>query len=395
MRARPLTRTALGATVMMLGTVLAGPAAAVPNGSSHALSVPALLPYQFSVRAAPLENYLHFFRELDSDTGYSRVRLAHRTGEPVGSARAVGAAYWLLTDDEPCLLGCDPPCPESTPSNPTVASTSNPRECKDVLPGPGTLGVPPDVLPLNGTGSAPRVGAQTPSEFSATGSAQAVALSVGAGVNTGAVGSTSTGSVDRVTGAFTGVARGVVTDIALPGGKLATVTSMLGVSVAPGVAPKVDYLLSLVTWDGAGMASKVDQQSFTIGGNQIPLVDLVRNVNAQLAALGERLGSLIDLGVRVLEPVDDYTVYGTRFRVSAPVLVVGVDPDVSLPAPTGASGLRIGSAVFEGGFRNRQFDTEHGRNDVGGGLSYKVHHEVVQIHMREAGDRIPASFSLI
>lgn len=345
---RTPARAVAAGCALALVVLSATPSSAVSTERAVSTELPA---YQFTVRAAPVETYVRYFRELDSDAGYSRVQLAHRWGEAQAQARALGAVYWLLTDDEPCLLGCEPPCPEGVPPNPTVEATSDPNECPERVPGISALGLRPDVTGLVDAASKPAVTARTPSEVSATGSARVVDLSGTLGVTAGMVGSTSTGSVDRSTGAFAGVARSFVADVTLPGGELATVTSMLGVVDAPGSIPKVDYLLSVAAGGGAGATSEVNRQAFTIAGRQVPLVDLVRRVNLQLAALGSQLAALADLGVRVLPPAADYATPGPRFRVSAPVVVLGAEPDLSwLPVPTGDSGVRLANAVFEGNY---------------------------------------------
>jgi hypothetical protein len=307
-------------------------------------------PYQFTIRAAAVEHYFHFFREVDSDAGYSRVQLSHDEGAESGSAQALGAAYWLFTDDAPCLLGCQPPCPDSPVINPTVAQTANPRSCNDRVPGLGAFGLATGPAKELDSGATSRVSARTPTQWSATGSSRVVDAGGTDGVDTGGVGSVSTASVDRVTGHYTGSADGFVTDLKLAGDRFATVTSMLRVTADPGTMPKVDYLLSLVATGGSGWSSGVDQTSVTLAGSRIPLVDLVSQVNTQLKSLGAGLASLADLGVRVLAPVTDYAPGTDRFRVSAPVLLIACAPAAGGPTPTHDTGVRVGTAVFEGSY---------------------------------------------
>jgi|GEM_PF-6677209 len=325
-------------------------AVAVIAPAGPASAVPTRLPYQFTVRAAPVEAYVHYFREVDNDIGFSRVQLAHRSGDLAGVARALAAAYWPAIDDEPCLLGCEPPCPESALVNPTVARTSTPRECTDRVPGPANVGVPPSIARALAGLPAPRATVNAPSDVFATGSSRVLDPSVMNGVNIAAAGSSATASMDRNTGRFLGVARSFVTDLVLPGGSLAAVTSLLQVTATPGADPVVDYRLSLTSATGAGASSDLGREGFTIAGSRVPLAELVGNVNGQLAELGSVLGTLADLGVRVLAPIADRSDDGRRFRVSAPVLLLGVDPAVALPAPTGGSGVRVGSAIFEGSY---------------------------------------------
>ncbi|MBV9822012.1 MAG: hypothetical protein JO144_07165, partial [Actinobacteria bacterium] len=262
-------------------------------------------PYQFTIRAAAVEQYLQFFREIDSDLGFSRVLLSHFSGAPAGSSTALGASYWLLTDDAPCLLGCEPPCPKTAVINPTVARTANPKDCDNKTPGLAALGVPAQVQKELGEPSRPRSDAATPSTNTALASARIAQVAGNAGFQAAAVGSESTATVDPITGHYVGTSRGYVLDLHLAGDRLATVTSLLRVTAEPSSMPKVDYLLSLVSSGGNGWQSGVDQGSFTIAGSAIPLSDFLAKFNAQLATLGSSLGNLADLGVRVLAPATD------------------------------------------------------------------------------------------
>jgi hypothetical protein len=336
-RTRRAASALAGATLLWAGQV--GPAAAAPRS--------AMPPYQFTVRAAPVETYLQYFRELVQDIGFSRVQIAHRADEATGHARAVGAAYWLLTDDEPCLLGCEPPCPEATVVNATEARTANPRECTDRLPGLGALG-----LPTNADKSFPGAAhteVHTPSDLRADALSRVAGAAVGQ-LGTGAAGSASSAVFDPITGRFTGSAHSFVADIALPNGELATVASALTVTALPNTTPVVSYWLALTSARSGTSSSGLDQQGFSIAGQQVPLTDLVGRVNSQLGSLGQQLSAFAEVGIGVLSPVSDYTADGHRFRVSAPVVVIGVEPDLALPAPERGTGLRLGAAVFEGAF---------------------------------------------
>jgi hypothetical protein len=233
--------------------------------------------------------------------------------------------------------------------NPTVARTTSPRECNDRVPGLSAAGAPTELTKAFDTGSASRVRARTPSDRTATGSSRVVNVDGPAGVQAAAGGSSATATVDGA-GHYIGSASAFVTDLEFAGNRLASVTSAMQVTTEPGTLPKVDYLLSLITSGGSGWSSGVDQQSFTIAGHQIPLVDLVSQVNAQLAILGSQLSKLADLGVRVLAPNTDYVPGTDRFRVSAPVVLIGVGPQLSTPTPTRDTGVRIGTAEFDGSY---------------------------------------------
>lgn len=336
-RTRRVAGALAGAALLVVGQ--ADPAAAAPLRSRP--------PYQFTVRAAPVEQYLQYFRELVQDVGISRVQIAHHAGDPTGHARALGAAYWTFTDDEPCLLGCEPPCPEATLVNATVARTSNPRECADRLPGLGALGLPTSLD--KSFPAAAHTEAHTPSDRRADALSRVAGAAAGQ-LGTGAAGSAAEAEYDAVTGRFLGSAHSFVADLVLPGGELATVVSMLTVSAVPDTTPVVSYRLSLTTARDGTSTSGLDAQGFSIAGQQIPLTDLVSRVNGQLASLGQQLATFAELGIGVLSPATDYTSDKGRFRVTAPVVVIGVEPDLALPAPERGTGVRLGAAVFEGAF---------------------------------------------
>jgi hypothetical protein len=338
---RRRTRRAAGALVgaIVVLAAQAAPAAAAPLRTSP--------PYQFTVRAAPVERYLQYFRELVQDVGISRVQIAHHSGDPTGHARALGAAYWSFTDDEPCLLGCEPPCPEATVVNATVARTSNPRECADRIPGLGALGLPTTVD--KSFPAAAHTEAHTPTDRRADALSRVAGAAAGQ-LGMGAGGSTAGAEFDTVTGRFLGSARSFVADVALPGGAVATVVSMLTVTAVPDATPVVSYQLSLTTVRDGTSSSGLDAEGFSIAGQQIPLTDLVSRVNSQLGSLGQQLSAFAELGIAVLAPTSDYTSDKGRFRVTAPVVVIGVEPNLALPAPERGTGLRLGAAVFEGAF---------------------------------------------
>jgi hypothetical protein len=341
------SRVRLGAaasTAAVLALGAATPAAATPRAVD-----PEQIQYQFTLRAAPVESYTYFFRELVQAAGFSRVQLAHERGDVSGVARALGAAVWPITDEEPCLLGCEPPCPESTVVNPTVARTSAPPECNNRVPGTAASGLPPELAALLSEGVAPEIVATTPDDTTATGSARIGDLDHKRNSFDGA-GSLSTARVDRYTGKLVASAQTFVTELRLPDGDLASITSRLEVTARPDELPQVSYLLSLVGAAGGGNRSGLDQANFTISGNKIPITDFVQGFNDSVANVGAQLRILAGLGVRVLSPTADFTEVGTRFRVSAPVLMVGVEPSVNLPAPTRDGGVRIGAATFEGSY---------------------------------------------
>jgi hypothetical protein len=328
------------AAVLALGA--ATPAAAAPPAAADNLV------YQFTLRAAPVETYTHFFRELVQAVGFSRVQLTHGKDDVTGSARALGATVWPLTDEEPCLLGCEPPCPESTVVNPTIARTSAPRECNDRVPGIAGSGLAPEFGPLV-EGVTPQAVAETPDGHTATGSSRIGDQGRGAD-SFGGAGSITTARVTEFSGRLVASARSFVAELRLPGGDLASVTSLLEVTASPGELPRVSYLLSIAGAGDKANRSSLDQANFTISGRRIPITDYVSAVNESLANISSQLRILAGLGVRVLAPTEEFTDGEVRFRVNSPVLMVGAEPGVQLPTPTRDAGMRIGAAMFEGSY---------------------------------------------
>lgn len=323
-------------------------AAGAPSvGAERALSE--RLPYQFTLSAAPIEGYTFFFRELVQAVGYSKVRLTQRRGEVTGQARAVGAALWPITDEEPCLLGCEPPCPEAALVNPTVARTSSPLECNERVPGVAAAGLPPALAGLLSSGFAPEAKASTPDDTTATSSSRVGDAAFGEN-DFASAGSLSTARVSYPSGRLVASARSFLTDLRLPGGEVVSFASSLQISAAPGQTPRFGFTLSFASAGGGGSRSGVDQANFTISGNDIPIGDLVQTFNDSLASVGGQLRVLAALGIRVLAPTTEFTEVRSRFRVNAPVFMVGAEPGTALPTPTRDGGVRLASATFEGNY---------------------------------------------
>lgn len=332
-----------------MGAAFVAAALVLTAGAPPAVALPERLPYQFTLSAAPVEGYSYFFRELVQAVGYSKVQLAHSRGEVTGQARAVGAALWPITDEEPCLLGCEPPCPDAAVINPTVARTSSPLECNDRIPGAAAAGLPPVLADLLSSEFAPEARASTPSDTMATGSSRVGDASFGQN-DFASAGSLSTARVSDPSGRLTASARSFVTDLRLPGGEVVSLASTLQITAVPDQLPRVGFRLSFASAGGGGSRSGIDQANFTISGNAIPINDYVQAFNDAVTSLGGQLRVLAGLGIRVLAPSTEFTEVGSRFRVNAPVFTLGAEPGTALPTPTRDGGLRLASATFEGNY---------------------------------------------
>lgn len=332
-----------------MGAAFVAAALVLAAGAPPAAALPEKLAYQFTLSAAPIEGYSYFFRELVQAVGFSRVQLAHSRGDVSGQARAVGAALWPITDEEPCLLGCEPPCPEAAVVNPTVARTSSPLECNDRVPGSAASGLPPSFADLLSSDLVPEAKASTPNDSTATSSSRIGDASFGPN-DFAFAGSVSTAHVADSSGRLTASARSFVTDLRLPGGEVVSLASNLRISAVPNQLPRVGFTLSVASASGVGSRSGIDQANFTISGNDIAIDDYVQAFNDAVSAVGGQLRVLAGVGIRVLAPTTEFTEVRSRFRVNAPVFMLGAEPGAALPTPTRDGGIRLASATFEGNY---------------------------------------------
>jgi hypothetical protein len=310
-----------------------------PAGPASARSTPRADGYSFTLRAGAVENFVHFFREIAQGVGFSRVTLTHPGDAPRGSAEAVGAGVWTLVEDEPCLLGCDPPCTDPAVGNPTMARSTFPRSCDDQRAGLAVGETTP-------TAQARAVGP-------ATGESEghAVELSSFPGFRAGAAGSEVSANVSE-SGVYTGVAQAYLTEVATATGSARAVTSLMRVTVRPdGSVPVVTFAFSVVGAAAADARTGVNGQNFTIFGRDIPVVDFVAYFNHQVANVVGVAGILGNLGVRLLEPSVGLSDDGTRYRVTSPVLLVGAAQGaLTQGLSLHSGGVRLAAGVFEGSY---------------------------------------------
>ncbi len=279
------------------------------------------------------------------------MTLAHDEGAPLGRVTAAGAGYWLVTDDEPCLFGCDPPCPTGEIVNPTIARTTFPTRCEPRRPGLNPAGVPAEVDNSLPAPAWPQSTAEARTDVSGTATGRNTELVLPAGVRYSAAGSTGIATVSRETGEYSGTARTFLSELVTPTGDLASITSLMRVTAAPtGGQPRVTYLLSLASASGGGSRTEVDEQGFTVAGVDIPAGDVVAHFNSQLAGLAKSLSALGELGLGVLAPQVGRSYDGRRYRIAAPVFSLGADPSAAKTTPARESGVRLAAAVFEGSY---------------------------------------------
>lgn len=345
-RRRASARARLVTALATLAT-LAGPAPAL---GADGAAMPSR-PYQFVLRAGAVENFVNFYRELVQSVGYTDITLAHDAGAPLGRATSVGAGYWAVTDDEPCLFGCDPPCPTGELPNPTVARTMFPPRCEPIHPGLNPLGVPAEVDKSLPAPAWPQSEAEARTDVSGSAAGRNTEITLPPGIRLGAVGSTAFAAVTRETGEYSGTARCFLSELVTPTGGISSITSLMRVTASPKTGqPRVTYLLSVAGTSGGTSRTEVDEHGFTIAGVNIPAGDLIGQFNTQLSAYAKSLSALGDLGVELLAPEVGQSYDGLRYRIAAPVLTVGVDPSAARSTPARAGGVRLGAAVFEGSY---------------------------------------------
>jgi hypothetical protein len=263
----------------------------------------------------------------------------------------VGAGYWLVTDDEPCLFGCDPPCPSGEVPNPTVARTMFPTRCEPRRPGLNPLGVPAEVDKSLPAPAWPQSEAEARTDVSGSAAGRNTELALPPGIRLGAAGSTGFAAVTRETGEYSGTARSFVSELVTPTGGLASITSLMRVTVSPQSSqPRVTYLLSVAGTSGGGSRTEVDEHGFTVAGVDIPAGDLIAQFNSALSAYAKSVAMLGELGFELLAPQVGQSYDGRRYRIAAPVLTLGADPSVARTTPAREAGVRLGAAVFEGSY---------------------------------------------
>ena len=328
------TRKVVAAFVAALLALLVAP---VPPASAR--PTPREDGYSFVVRAGAVENFVHFFHEMAQGAGFSRVSLTRPADATAGRAEAVGAGAWTLVEDEPCLLGCDPPCTDPVLGNPTMSRATFPRSCDDQRAG----------LALGGVAPPGQAAASGPATAVAKG--HAVQLTSFPGVRAGVAGSEVSGSVSP-TGVYTGVAEAYVHELVTATGSARAITSLMRVTARPdGTVPVVTFAFSVVGATAADSRAGVNEQNFTIFGRDIPLVDAVSYFNHQVANVVGIAGVLGHLGVRLLEPSVGLSDDGSRYRITAPVLLVGATQGaLTQGLSLHSGGVRLAAAVFEGSY---------------------------------------------
>lgn len=345
---RGRARARLSTALVTLAALVTGATPAVGGEAARGLTA---TPYQFTLRAGAAENFVNFYRELVQSVGYTNITLAHDAGAPQGRSTAVGAGYWLATDDEPCLFGCDPPCPNGELPNPTVARTMYPTRCEARHPGLNPFGVPAEVDKSLPPPAWPQSAAEARTDVSGSAAGRNTEVSLPPGIRVGLAGSTGFASVTRATGEYSGTVRSFLNEVVTPTGGLSSITSLMRVTHSPeGTQPRVTYLLSVAGTSGGGSRTEVDERGFTIAGVDIPAGDLIAHFNAQLSALAKSLAMLGDLGLGLLAPQVGQSYDGRRYRIAAPVLTLGVDPSLARTTAAREGGVRLGAAVFEGSY---------------------------------------------
>ena len=304
-------------------------------------------PYDLTVGADAVMPYVAIPWELAGHVGAAAVTLRNGGGAAQPMCRAFGAGYWLgfgieetAGDTGPGIEARVPAAAGVAPAAPDVAAMPagvyrNPTASYRVNPDPGArrdwsggtlpstrdpgvqLGAEPGqsiAVPMPSFPAGPAWVATCGRPTAGSATSRAVQVP-GVGFAQG----TSAGTVDRLTGTFTGTARAAVSDLRTAGGGIAAITALLSVRVAPGREPAVSYRLSVFSGRAAGAATALSEQEVVVAGTDVPASALPAQFNEAFAALGGTTSALAPAGLQLVAPVVGRDARG-RLRILAPAV---------------------------------------------------------------------------
>jgi hypothetical protein len=296
--------------------------------------------YIETMRAGAVETYAFLPRQEIQDMGYSLVDLSHDTGAPSGKCIAEGAGYWLGEILEKAVLsyGASPPDAngkvDSGYQNPVIARSVNP----DLTPEQSGNTTPTMSSPIGPSGTAA-------CGTDAAGESRGFVLKPAPGIEF--AGSTTHSEVDKRTGLFTGTARSYIQAVTANGG-IATISSLMQVTGAPGAEPLITYRLSFVDSSSDQATSRAQQNGFTLAGKDIPAGEFVQQFNTQAKAGSAALSALGPAGLQLVAPSLARSADGGRLGLTGPV----IEGHLGLAAREGTigydQGVRFGATTFTG-----------------------------------------------
>jgi len=269
------------------------------------------------LRAAAIEVEPDIPHPLVPGVGYAAVNLEKETGGDA-SCEILGAGFYL-TDvaQEGVLENSGPP-----DAGNKGGGIFNPTEAKDTAPnlspGANLNARTPQVrdvtdghslydIPAHGNG----VRWEAHCDNDAGGKAVGNNVDI-AGVQ--AIGSTTVGAIDKVTGVYTGTSRAFVAGLETGSGTLDFVSSVTKITHLPGKEPTVTYAIGLA---GGTLVS----------GANIPASDLTKQFNDAVKTGAGALAALGPLGVTLMGPTITESENGHRPIINMPFfdLSVGID----------------------------------------------------------------------
>jgi hypothetical protein len=263
-------------------------------------------------------------------TGYSAVDLSKSATGTYGRCEAIGAG--ALVDQRRLLESNGPPdgSNRSGVANPTETweSTTFAKGRQWSGPGGGVRSVTRRVVELE---DQVLDASRTHGPWSADCQGDSAGRAAGHhadGLDAGAAGSTTSGAVDRATGAYVGTSRAYATGVRTPAGVVDVVSSTVRIEQRPEQAPVVSYRIAV---DGGVLA----------GGVDVPAGALARQFAEQVRRNAAAVAALPALGLSLTGPT--YGEYATRHVVHFPFVEVAAGRD-----DDGGSAVRLVAVRYEG-----------------------------------------------
>lgn len=330
--------------------------------------------YALTVNGSGIDWVVEIPRSLPHRVGLGQVDLVHDLDQREGRCEARGAGYTIPDEVQEGLLGGKGGWSDPDPSeldtrmnrpvvdyNPTMARSvagNYPVERQPEVrvpvgrPDQRLIGLPVDGSPIRWTASCIDDVAGT-----ATGNHLQHAIAKLAN-------GTASAAVDKATGRYTGIARGYAAGVRTPTGTLGSVSSLLQVTLRPGVEPVVTYRLAVSEITGTEAQHRFDHAGFTLVGQDVPASRLTAQFNEQVARNADALAALGPAGLALLKPQVERgrQSYQADYAIAAPVL----QANAGLAARNGTIGqnqtVLLCATRFEGTYQGRS-----GGRQVGGG----------------------------
>jgi hypothetical protein len=295
--------------------------------------------YIQNMRAASIEPAADIPHPLVPGIGYSAVNLEKDIGGDKGSCEIYGAGMYL-TDivQEGVLENSGPP-----DAGNKGGGIFNPTESKDTAPnlsaGQNLNARHPQVrdltdghgisdIPANGNG----LNWQAKCDDDLGGKGIAYNTDV-AGAQ--AIGSDTTGHLNKETGEYLGESRAFVVGLATPNGTIDFISSIMKVKALPGQEPVIDYAINATG-------------GTIIAGSGVKQSDLTKSFNDAMASAGAPLQALGAFGLVVMGPETTLSENGGRKILNAPFLDFTTGSNLREGTAGQAEHIRLVNIDYEG-----------------------------------------------